>query len=72
MKYTYQRTHDFEVALNWVICCQHKDNVSFRFTFETYRGDYCTPWMSPSQCLTYMRFTSSDFEFKNFTMRLCA
>lgn len=72
MKDTYKRTHDFDVALDWVIRCQHKDNVSFRFTFETYRGVSCTPWMSPFQCLDYMRFKSSDFAFKNFTMRLCA
>ncbi len=72
MKYTYQFTKDFETALDWVIRCQHKDDVFFRFSFENYRGVSRTPWMSPSQCLEYMRFFSADDDFEYFTMRLCA
>ena len=72
MKDTYQRTHDFEMALDWVLRCQHKTNVFFRFSFETYRGVFRTPWMSPCQCLQYMRCTTSEFEFNTFTMKLCA
>ena len=72
MKDTYQRTHDFEMALDWVLRCQHKTNVFFRFTFESYRGVSRTPWMSSYQCLQYMRCTTSEFEFKTFTMKLCA
>ena len=73
MKYTYRFTKDFETALDWVIQNQHHEyTVTFRFTFESYSGVRKGPWMSPVQCLFYMRFLESDFKFKNFTMRLCA
>lgn len=73
MKYAYQFTRDFETALDWVLRNQLKDNVFFRFTFESYSGDFRkSPWLSPNQCLIFMRLTDSDFVFKNFTMRVCA
>lgn len=72
MKYIYRHTYDFETALDWVLCAQYKDDVFFRFTFENFRGVRTGSWLSPSQCLDYMRFKSSDFEFKTITMRVCA
>lgn len=72
-RYTYKFTKDFETALCWVVQNQcHEYSVSFRFTFESYRGVRKGFWMSPVQCLFYMRFVEPGFEFKNFTMRICA
>lgn len=72
MKYNYQFTKDFETALDWVLSSQFKDNVSFRFTFESYRGDLKGPWLTPKQCRDYMRYLRVDDVFKSFTMRICA
>lgn len=72
MNYTYRHTHDFETALDWVLCSLLRDNVFFRFTFESFRCVRTGPWMSPYQCLQYMRCTTSEFEFKTLTMRVCA
>ncbi len=70
MKYTYQFTKNFEIALDWVLSSQFKDNVFFRFTFDSYSGVRKGLWMSPSQCLYYMRTVEVDFEFKNFIKRV--
>lgn len=72
MTYTYQYTKDFDISLDWVLQNQLNDNVFFRFTFESYRTLYRTPWMSPCQCLDYMRYFRVDDRFKFFTMRVCA
>ena len=72
MNYTYRHIYDFDTALDWVLRSQLKDNVFFRFTFESYRGVRNGLWMSPYQCLQYMRCTTPEFEFKKLTMRICA
>ncbi len=70
MKYNYRFTKDLDEALDWVLQNQFKDNVSYRFTFETYRSVRRTPWMSSKQCLDYIRYFRVDDDFKNITQRV--